>query len=349
MGDRTLAEYDPARYNILMPSAELLRDLGPMLKVRVTEVHVSSDPADQQVYPVRGKKDTFTLAKPAIEALMRAAGISDKLERADDRKNPLICEMSALGAIRMTDGTHRLKSRSCLRDLSVVEQQVRADCIDDLKEKRKSDDPKLAWVKRLSSDEFDDVVDRNVERRMLQERRFLVQKTETGAALRLGRSMLELDWKYTREQLNRPFVVPRVSFEPDWKDPDVKAAMLEKMASGAAVLYGFRSETAALPPPAEAAVTEEVPEASETNGHSSHFADPRDIAGGPVLSDEDREAARTAELLGMEPGALRVELSRLVERTGYKAADGAKPIEKLEKSELVTAILKLDKLPDKQR
>ena len=54
------------------------------------------------------------------------------------------------------------------------------------------------------------------------------QKALTGAILRVVRALIGMKGQYTKEELMKPFVVARVSFSPDYSDPEVRRAMLEQ-------------------------------------------------------------------------------------------------------------------------
>ena len=59
-------------------------------------------------------------------------------------------------------------------------------------------------------------------------RKTAAEKAMTGAILRVVRALIGMKGQYTKTELTKPFVVSRVTFSPDYSDPEVRRAMLDQ-------------------------------------------------------------------------------------------------------------------------
>lgn len=269
-GALTLAMYDRTKYNVLMPTTAI-QQVSPWHALRASEVIVDPDPEHGDVYEVGSKRidgkdePMYALAKPALMRIAQAAGIvwnwkdSGPIERRPD-----YVMYRAVGAIRGPDGTPITFIEHYDVDLLVVEDELREDA------RRKAttgifgEDTKRykgTWQRVgeknryiLDPAEVERYVADKVRAGMIQWRKNKLKRAETGALLRVIRAALGLRGAYTKEELFKPFVVPRVDFSPDYSDPNVRAALIQHGYQAMASLFGAANPAtapAALPGNAE--------------------------------------------------------------------------------------------------
>lgn len=98
-------------------------------------------------------------------------------------------------------------------------------------------------------------ITQHVQQDLLRKRKHKLRLAETGAMLAAIRSLLAIKSVYTREELERPFIVPHVIFSPDVADPEIRRALLASSLRATQDLYGttsvaltFRTPVVELPP-----------------------------------------------------------------------------------------------------
>lgn len=243
-----LTDYEPEKANLLLPVTTLRQQLGPWHELRVTEVKVNPDPSAGEVFKVgavekqvgdkRQWVDVYALGRAALDRIAAAAGIiwdfrGSGPELLTDRK--VIYRM--VGAVRLPDGTWQPIAERKLIDLDVVEEEVR-------ERQRKRGEEKAqeyrasGGEKGVSPDIVDQWVEQQVRSEMLQRRKSVLQLAETGARLRCIRALLAVKSHYTREELAKPFVVPRIDFSPDYNDPEVRRIILQHGLQATSRLFG---------------------------------------------------------------------------------------------------------------
>jgi hypothetical protein len=182
----TLAKYSPSDYNIIMPitqSASLPR--GMQASVRIVSLDVKDS------YQVDGGK--MGLSKNQLEKLGQAAGISWKdVERKDDRREPHYYEFKAVGTILDWDG-------------------VPKDCIGNKTVDLRSDDGTGQPGKDAKG---------MSEKQLGMARKFGAENAATKSMLRCISAALAIKRSYTKDELAKPFIVPRLS--PDTDDPQMR-------------------------------------------------------------------------------------------------------------------------------
>ena len=72
------------------------------------------------------------------------------------------------------------------------------------------------------------------------------EKAQTGAILRVVRALLGIKGTYSREELSKPFVVPAVTFAPDFNDPTARNAMLQQGMNSLGNMFGTASAPLAI-------------------------------------------------------------------------------------------------------
>lgn len=153
----------------------------------------------------------------ALQKIMAAAGVQIiGRQRLDDRKDPYYCNMEITLAVRDYDGTLR-------QFVAGKEVDLRDGAPETMKPEK---------IKRGERWEKTDKMVPKSATAVADMRRHIQSIAETKALYRALRKILQIKQKYTREELRRPFVVPKLVPNLDPNDPDQKQALIA-MATGA--------------------------------------------------------------------------------------------------------------------
>ncbi|MGE5483051.1 MAG: hypothetical protein ACM3VX_09160 [Bacteroidota bacterium] len=261
-----LAQYNPSQYNVLIPT-QSVQQLGPWHRLSVSEVRINPDPQSGEVFKVGSRRsettgkteDLFMPTKPAVMSLANAAGIvwnwRDSVPLA---VNPTSVIYRAVGAIRLPDGSWQPIMATKEIDLTVIEDELRQqftakanhphgvgyDASKNFRgqwQKVKVKDDDGGERERncffLAEDEKQRFIEASVHANLIQWRKNKLARAETGAMLRVIRMALAMKTAYTRDELQKPFIVPRIDFAPDYNDPAVRRALIENGVQGMATLY----------------------------------------------------------------------------------------------------------------
>jgi len=215
MSEQTLAiinKYPVEQYNVLAPAT--VTEVTPWHQVTVSQVQLSPDPRNGgDVYPQSGK---LALTKIALLKLADAAGIRFKSRTQLKRHKDGSFEAYCIAEKQDPDGTWRQYPGSYYWDTPQRVSDVR--------------DP--------------DSRKGQAELRMIKT--FGAQRAETGAMNRAIRAIIGIKSTYTPAEIQRPFVVARVSFNP-FNDPAIRDAYREalvvRLAENVALMRGdFNAE-----------------------------------------------------------------------------------------------------------
>jgi len=317
-----LVEYKPDKYNVLMPTQHI-EQVSPWHAARTNIVQVNPDPMAGDVFKVGSRynestheyEDMYSLAKPALMRIASAAGIVWNWRDSGPRvlEKDYVC-YRAVGALRLPDGSWQPIMAEKEIDLSVVEDELRDQYT------KKADGPlggtdaktyRGEWRKVrhgkeerdaffLAEDEKPRFIEANVRANLIQWRKNKLMRAETGAMLRVIRAALGIKSQYTFAELQKPFVVPRIDFSPDYNDPSVRQALLQHGVATMNALFG-----GATPPAPQVAFTE------------------RPVIAAPVQDDETVDAAAASS--DVELGAVGAdgveETPQLPEETGEPAGE----------------------------
>ncbi len=309
-----LAQWDPSTANVLVPTQDI-QQVSPWHAARTSIVSVSADPDSGDVFNVGSRWNAQTrqsiplycLAKPALMRIAAAAGIvwNWRESGAVSISRDYVC-YKAVGAIRLPDGSWQPILANKEIDLEVIEDELReqyakkadggvsaADARVYKGEWRKVQDRNVYY---LAEDEKSRYIETNVRANMIQWRKNKLMRAETGAMLRVIRAALGIKSQYTQAELQKPFIVPRIDFSPDYNDPAVRSALIEHGVQAMASLFGQSAPAAALGPasapmaaPFEAlpaAQTPEVIDASHIDLDSS-YEGPDGEPGEPDDAEDD--------------------------------------------------------------
>jgi hypothetical protein len=109
-------------------------------------------------------------------------------------------------------------------------------------------------------------------------RKTAAEKAMTGAILRVIRALVGMKGQYTKAELAKPFAVTRVTFSPDYNDPEVRRAMLEQGMNSMTNMFGSHAMLAAPVSEADYAADPDI-------------FDPEDFAGNPAFVSDVSEVA----------------------------------------------------------
>lgn len=234
MAVNALAQYDPARYNLLMPSTTI-QQVSPLHHLRMTEVQANPDPDGGDVFKVGSRnvngrwEDILSPAKPLLMKISQAAGViwnyrdNHFLSLARD----YAC-YEATGAMRIADGSWIVLKATKEIDLQVIEEEVREANLKKVRDGK-------AKLGNLTAEQW---VEEQTHSNMIQWRKNKAMRAETGAILRVVRALLGMKMQYSPAELSKPFVVPRVEFAPDMADPQMKQLAVEQGLRATAALFG---------------------------------------------------------------------------------------------------------------
>lgn len=267
--------------NLLVPAATSVQ-INPFYKCTIMEVVADVSERSGDIFSVgkvktgedqNGKgiyEEVFSPAKPLLMKLATSAGIQFHPEYTTVcRENANTYVGRAYGALRLPDGsykTHAETKRICLDD---EESKYRLEFMDksimgitDWKAAKAAEEMfKGHWeetdetrtyngkeypIKKFVIDDCDreKYIERSILVNMTLLRKTASEKAQTGAILRVVRALLGIKGTYSKAELEKPFVVPTVTFAPDFTDPTVRNAMLQQGMNSMGNMFG----TSATPP-----------------------------------------------------------------------------------------------------
>ena len=272
MQNNALAEIQQkyAGCNLLMPASTEVQ-LNPFYKITVMEVPVDTSENSGDVFKVGSVKagtnqqgrdvwvDTFSPAKPLLMKLAAAAGIQfDPEHTGGVRVDQNTYKAKAFGAMRMPDGTgktHADEKVICLDDeeanyriefmdksIKGITEEKAAKAASEMF-KGKWIDSTNKWGKSCKAFVIDDsdrekYIERSVLVNMTLLRKTAAEKAMTGAINRVIRALTGLKGQYTKAELAKPFAIPRVTFSPDYNDPEVNRLLLSQGMNSIGSLFG---------------------------------------------------------------------------------------------------------------
>lgn len=205
------------QFNVLTPFTTFSH-LSPGWGISGTIVRIHADASPdgpREVYdglPFLKKGQEVALAKKGLRKLAEAAGISTQTYEIETGQR-FYWKVKAIASYRGIDGTPMQREATKEWDLRDGSPQMRGWKPDQVQEGRKHGL-------------------RNCEARAIN------------AAIR--ECGCGIDQKYSLKQLEKPFIVVRVAFQPDMQDPEVKRLVTQAAMGATSALYGG---AAALPAP----------------------------------------------------------------------------------------------------
>lgn len=293
--------------NLLMPAATEVQ-LNPFYKITVMEVTADLSENSGDIFKVgsvktgttqQGKdiwEETYSPAKPLLMKIAAAAGIQFDPDHTYGTKiDANTYKAKAYGAMRMPDGTGKTHADEKVICLDDEEANYRVEFMDksikgitDEKAAKVAAemfkgnwiDAKNKWGKACKAYVIDDCdrekyIERSVLVNMTLLRKTAAAKAMTGAILRVIRALTGMKGQYTKKELQKPFAIPRVTFSPDYTDPEVRKAMLSQGMNSIGSLFGATPTIAAIPD-------------TLTGGKIDEF-NPEEFADNPAFASEQTE------------------------------------------------------------
>jgi len=256
--------------NLLLPTSTDVQ-LNPFYKYHVEEVPVDLSETSGDIFKVgsvnTGRKengkdvwvDTYSLSKPLLNKMAMAAGIQFNPDKTyGERIDKMTYRAQAQGAMRKPDGTARTETDQKVICLEDEEDKYRIEFMDKA-QKGIADEKQAKAAAELFKGKFVQMtnkygktvqgylidecdrqkyIDRSVMVNMALLRKTWAEKAMTGAKLRVIRALLGVKGTYTREELQKNFVIPTVIFSPDYSDPQVRQAMLSQGMNSVNNMFG---------------------------------------------------------------------------------------------------------------
>lgn len=270
------------KFNVCMPITQ--PDLIPeMYAVALrpvaidTRVDSKGKPLGPDVYQDQRDRSKYGLTKIGLAKFAAAANISwhpAYTGRVDDQTEQWVRSYRACGVVLGLDGTPRYITAHKTIDLRATKWGERRSTWDG-KEK----------VTKVVSEGGKDALGMS-EAALQQARQFIDEICESKAMNRVLRNYAFVKGLYTREELDKPFVISALVFTGHTEDPELRRevarAMAERAMGSTAALFGPAPSANHLiedlgrrtPPPAIGVVVEDDDEEGSTSGDSAAIADP---------------------------------------------------------------------------
>lgn len=215
-----LNQYPPDKFNVLIP-VKTLQEISPIHTVIINEVKINPDPAAKDVYK-EGESGDLALTKISLSKMMAAANIQvidsrptppQKCQRCIEAASKTKLAPRCGGCPSADDVAHQVT-------IAVPEPSGTYRIVKGTKELRMEDER----AKMKTEAQF---------------KRFFPYRTEhceTKALNRALREGLMIKSTYKPEELQKPFAIALVV--PNFSDPDMKRAMVQRYASGIGDLFG---------------------------------------------------------------------------------------------------------------
>ena len=216
-----------AEFNVLYPT-ERVFEIPQAFKLVPEVLRINPDPAKGEVWSIGERQnelgvntEMFALTYRSLQKIAQTAEIifdPRYTRRTDGGLNPRRAEYTATGMLRKPDGQWINVTQTKEIDLDVIQSEVQNQIEQDaamqggLNVSRNGMEQLLA----LGTSDFTREVSRRVSAKMLFWRKNIVLVALAGAHKRVIRSLLLIKDLYTAEELERPFVIPRVSLDTDY-------------------------------------------------------------------------------------------------------------------------------------
>lgn len=345
---KALEDAIAAGENVLTP-LDSVCNTPPMHVVTIEKMIFSTDPAEQEMYVQEGdKKDPpekkkYSPAKRALLMIAHAGNVQIRHEfsgRTDDRSDPNYMSWKIVGVRLNLDGSQSSWQGENDFEWNILEEQI-------LEGKRKSSAYwKQDWWTKKSPKEKDEYIKRVGREDYLNFRRHGAARCETGALLRLIRGFFPLlKGVYSYEKLQKPFVVARLVFRPDYRDEYVRRQAIDLAFRTVQGIFGPQNMSALQPRQLPGSSIDMQP--TDSGGYEMPEAERPESEPEPWpvqdnLQDNLQDNYRQAD----HPGKVQI-IEDLIKRKGYSTAKLAKPVDEYSEEKLAPFFEHLLSLPDK--
>lgn len=338
---KELETYKSQGANILMPSIHI-SGMSEFHSAIIETVTLSPNPDDGDVYAHdnadEGPRKKWRPTKQALMKLSVCAGViwsPEQSRRIDNGADRNYIAYRAVGGIKKADGQPVFFSAEYDIDFEVLEEELRESA------EKRTKDIKADWMTKKTAKEKSEYVDFCVRRDMLQKRKFKLRLCEAGAMNRVLRMLLGIKQAYTVAELQKPFVMARIVFRPDYNDKEVKKQLIDAHIRSMTGVYGPGS-VGTMPEKAEAIDVTPLPEEKDV---------PEDGKNG--AEDPDPIATQVADFEACSLTDKETTLLKLADRKAYKVSDylakcKIKGLAQLKPEKLTEFFKHLLSLPDPQ-
>ena len=239
--------------NLLMPSTHYIDGLSKFHAVVVDAVRLDPDPENGDVYDpkddgkfLRDKKDgtlnplkKVRITKQGLNKLTNTAGLiwsPSQSHPITDRSDKTYVAYRAVGGIRRPDGQPLFYAATYDMDLKLEKEKLLDKYEGQADNVIPNTNPPKLWRGEKSHAEY---VEYCVKRDMFQKRTNALKLCESGAKNRVIREVLGLKNAYTIAELQKPFVMARIIFQPDYTDKEVSRRLLDAHLAALTGIYGL--------------------------------------------------------------------------------------------------------------
>ncbi len=290
------------KWNVLI--SEDIRPASEMFLPHLSIVRLSADPDAGDFYYPTDAKGKGRITYNAMKKLAAEAGIQWVPEQEGIvQKEENYVAFRAVGRRFTSSGEVRLLAGFSDKDMLIKEEE--------LKGAGKTEAAMKAELRK--------------------ERNFWMRKAESGARARVIKGFIPLKAAYSREEIEKPFVVLRYIFSPDMRDRVIKAHILQAATNAVSGVFGPAAGHAALP------AADNVQEADFRE------LDPtaaQQIPEAPDLSEQPEPSSLEIDFQNMPADEQVACLRRMIKSTGYDIAK--RPAHLMKQAELYTAAERLE-------
>jgi hypothetical protein len=218
-----------ARWQVLSPATKVTA-LADSYGVLVSTVLINPDPGRGEVYFDRQvmQGDELALTRIGLQRIEQVAGLSwlPWSRRTDPRMIQNLWEYESWGSYLSFDGTPRTVKGTAEVDLREGSAQI-------------GEWTREAWEALVKSGVSKDdwKIGGWSKERLIQARRFGLRLAETKSQSACVRNAFGVRQKYTRAELLQPFVVLRVMYLPDERDPEIRQLLAANRLQGVSALF----------------------------------------------------------------------------------------------------------------
>lgn len=350
-----LEKYKQQGCNLLMPSTHIA-GLSEYHQPIIETVTLSSKPTDGDVYPHDnanpGPNKKWRPTKQALMKLSVCAGViwsPTESKRTDDGASRDYISYKAVGGIKKADGQPVFFSAEYDIDFEVMKDEL----VEQYTKKADQKDDQGNYYKKTAK-ERQDYVDFCVNRDMIQKRKFKLRLCEAGAMNRVLRMLLGLKQAYTTTELEKPFVMARIVFRPDFTDAAVRQQFINASIKSMTGIYGPQALDQEVRSSKPIDITP-LPEEDETPNGDTKQPKPETTPAKTETAPEKKPDPIEATIKDFETSDTArqcQDLTLRANRTGYNLADfqkraKAKDLEAFSKEQRVNLFKHLMSLPIK--
>lgn len=233
LGEMLLEKYDPNQFHVIVPT-HVVTIPEEIMELEVSVVHISPNPKDMMVYSFsEAGSGMMALAKRGIEAIANAAGLKDVGDEEIAYVPGQYAIVKATVSATLPNGEVILRTRSKNIDVQARIEEYEYTLRERIEAgrergftKQRQDESDEAFQTRVEG-----YVEKKSTKRRLHLQKFMWELANTGAHLRAMQALLpSLKQIYHINDLQKPFIVPRISVKPAVTQNKLLAAAIKARA-----------------------------------------------------------------------------------------------------------------------